>query len=184
MSDYMAAEIHIGGKVPRSVAQALCQVLNESGASLEWGDRPFHPQSTDDLLSARWGDTGGPLLLRLYDDQARWGEFDTLERFLREHDIPYCRWSDGKYECDPEVQAFHPDCGLVSWLTNHERHPMVLVSQLTPIVDQLTKLLEDMKQGEAEAVEVLTQIETARDSLRDELPPTVPPLETLEIVGD
>ena len=184
MSDYMAAEIHIGGKICRSVAKALCEVIAAAGASLEWGGGQFHPKTPDELHLARSANNGGPLLLKLYDDQARWGEFNTLERFLREHDIAYCRWSDGKYEYDPEGQAFHPDCGLVSWLTDHERHPMVLVSHLTPIKDRLTKVLEFLKQSGAETARVLTDIKKATDCLCDELPPAVPSLETLEIVED
>ena len=35
MTDRSAAEIHIGGKIPRRVAHALCTVITKSGASLE-----------------------------------------------------------------------------------------------------------------------------------------------------
>jgi hypothetical protein len=184
MADHMAAEIHIGGKVRRSTAKALCEVIAASGASLEWGGGRCHLNSPDDLLLARSAETGEPLLLKLYDDQARWGEFDSLESFLRENGIPYSRWSEGKYEYDAEAVAFRSECGQMSWLTNHDQQPIVLASQLTPIEAKLTNLLEMMKRGEAEAVEVLAQIKDIREGLRAELPPAVPTLEPLEIVED
>ena len=84
MADYMAGEIHIGGKVRRSVVQALCTAITKSGASLEWGGSQCRLNTPDELLGARSGDANEPLLLKLYDDQARWGEFAELETFLRE----------------------------------------------------------------------------------------------------
>ena len=123
-------------------------------------------------------------MLKLYDDQARWGEFEALETFLREHGIPYCRWSEGKYEYDAEAVAFHPQCGQLSWLTNHDRDPIVLASQLALIEAKLTNLLETVKHAEAETIEIIAQIEDIRVGLRAELPPVAPPLESLEIVED
>lgn len=183
MADYMAAEIHIGGKVCRSVAQALCKTIDASGASLE-GDRQYRLNTPDELLRARSADADKPHLLKLHDDQARWGEFAALETFLQEHGIAYCRWSDGKYEYDAEAEAFHPDCGQSWWLTNHDRQPIVLASELAPIEAKLTELLETLKRGKVYTVEIIAQIEKIREGLRSELPPVVPPLESLEIVED
>ena len=182
MADYMAAEIHIGGKVRRSVVQALCTVITKSGVSLEWGDGPCHLNTPEELLQARSADE--PLVLKLFDDQARWGQFEELEKFLREHGIAYCRWSEGKYEYDAEAVAFDPRCGEVSWITNHDREPIVLASGLAPIEAKLADLLETLKGGKAGAVGVLTQVESIRAELRVELPDPVPPLDTLEIVED
>jgi hypothetical protein len=182
MADHMAAEIHIGGKVRRSVVQALCTAINEAGASLKWGDGHFRPETADDLLAARREDGDSPRLLKLFDDEALWGEFADLEKFLRGNGIAFCRWSDGKYECDPEAEAFHPDCGPLWWLTNHERQPIVPASELAPIEAKLTGLLELLQRGKAASVEVLAQVERIRNELRAQLPPVMPPLESLEIV--
>ncbi len=182
MSDYMTTEIHIGGKVRRSVAQALCEAIARAGASLEWGGGQYHPDTPDDLLPARSADPGEPLLLKLYDDQARYGEFDSLETFLRKHGIPYSRWGEGKYEYDPEVVTFRPGCKLLSWPTNHDQHPVVPATQLTPIEAKLTNLVEALKRGET--VDVRGRLEDIQAGLRAELPPAVSPLEPLEIVED
>ena len=184
MADHMAAEIHIGGKVRGSVVQALCKTIADSGVSLERGDGHFRPETADDLFAACCEDGDSPRLLRLFDDEAPWGEFAELEKFLRDNGIAYCRWSDGKYEYDPEADAFHPDCGQLWWLTNHERQPIVLVSELAPIEAELTDLLERLQRGKAGSVEVLTQVERIRNELRAELPQVMPPLESLEIVED
>jgi len=184
MSDYMAAEIHIGGKVRRSVVQALCTAITKSGASLEWGGGRCHVDTPDELLQARTSDTEEPLLLKLYDDQARWGEFSALEAFLQEQGIAYCRWSDGKYDYDPEVDAFQPECGQLSWITNHNRQPIVLASELVPIEVKLTDLLETLKGGNVDTAVVIAQIDKIRERLRSTLPPVVQPLETLEFMEE
>jgi len=59
MSESIAAEIHIGGKVRRSVAQALCKVISQSGASLEWGGGSCQIGTPEELLEARSADDDG-----------------------------------------------------------------------------------------------------------------------------
>ena len=105
------------------------------------GDARFHPCTIDELLASRSDDDNGLRLLTLYDDQARWGEFDSLETFRQEQGISYCRYSEGKYDYDAETSAFHPDCGFVESLTDHNRHPVVQTFQLTPIAATLAKVL-------------------------------------------
>jgi hypothetical protein len=184
MTDRSAAEIHIGGKIPRSVARVLCMVITKSGASLEWGGGWCRLNTPDELLLARSADPGGPLVLKLYDDQARGGEFEALEKFLQKHGIPYCRWTEGKCEYEAEAVTFHPQCGQLSWPTNHDQHPIVLASQLVPIEAKLTRLLKTMRRSKAGTTEIVAQIEDIRVGLRAELPPVAPPLESLEIAED
>jgi hypothetical protein len=123
-------------------------------------------------------------LLKLYDHEASGGQFETLETFLREESIPYCRWSEGKYEYDAEAVAFHPRCGQLSWPTDHNQDPIVLASQLAPIDAKLTGLLEAITRSAAGITEIVARIEAVRAGLRAELPPVAPPLESLEIVED
>ena len=115
MADRMAAEIRIGGKVRRSVAEVLCKVIATSAASLDWGEARFDPRTIDELLASRSDDGNGLRLLTYSDEQARWGEFDSLETFLQEQGIPYCRYSEGKYDYDaPKLRCFIPTAGLLS----------------------------------------------------------------------
>lgn len=82
MSERIAAEIEIGGKVHRSVAEELCGVIATERCSLEWGGIQFQPKTVDELLAARHDNGDGRLTIELYDDEASWGEFEDLEEFL------------------------------------------------------------------------------------------------------
>jgi len=181
MADRMPAEIQIGGKIRRSVAEALCSVVADAGGSLDWGEAQFQPETTDDLLSAR-SDDEGPHILKLYDDQARWGEFATLETFLREQGIPYRRYTDGKFDYDPEIEAFHPDCGLVEWFTDHNRHPVVQASELATIADRLAAVLAAMEHSKSQDVAARRDLRRIHDAIRQDLLPNLPALESFEII--
>jgi len=74
MSERIAAKIQIGGKVRQSVAAELCNVIATERVSLEWGGSPFVPRTVDELLATRFENGDGLLTLRLYDDEASWGE--------------------------------------------------------------------------------------------------------------
>jgi hypothetical protein len=184
MADRMAADIEIGGKVRRSVAEALCKVINESGTSLEWGGGCFQPETINDLLAARCDDGDNPRVLKLFDDQARWGEFEELEKFLREHEITYCRHSEGKYEFTPEAAGYLPQLGPVVWLTDHERWPILLASEVRPVETQLARVVRSMERGKATMATLTRRIKTSLKLLRAALPPDVPALESFEIVED
>ena len=71
MSDRMACEIWIGGKLPRS----LLKDFPISDLRLDWEETPFDASSAEGILAAR--DESG--LLHFADCEAAWGEFGTLE---------------------------------------------------------------------------------------------------------
>ena len=73
MSEHLPAEIKIGGKVRRSIAEALCEVIAGEGVALDWGEARFRPQTVEELLAARSDDGDDVTLLRLCDDQASLG---------------------------------------------------------------------------------------------------------------
>lgn len=178
MSDYMAAEIWIGGRISPSLVANLCAAITKQCVSLEWGDAHFSPGTQQDLLEARQKKEDVSLLW-LCDDQARWCEFDALERFLRENGIAYTRRSDGKYEYDPEVAEFRPEQGTISLLTNNVGEPIVPVSALTAIDAAVTQVLELPHTASKQTIVSATQ--SAQRLLRERLPAVVPPLERFEI---
>src|SRR5436853_6904389 len=110
MSDYIAAEIKIGGRIPTALVPALCEAIAEQRLSLEWGDCVFQPHSAIDLLEAATN-VDGVRMLRLYDDDAAWGEFPELEAFLEKHEIPFDRFHEGKFDTNPRLQQFRPGVG-------------------------------------------------------------------------
>src|SRR5688572_25011286 len=107
MSTRMAAEIWIGGQVPRKLIGKLRTQIAVTGVALEWGDAHFEPESTADLLAAL-RDTEGVRLLWLCHEDARYGQFPELEEFLEKQGIPYDRATDDKYEYDSELVQYRP----------------------------------------------------------------------------
>ncbi len=101
MSEYMSAEIWLGGPIAQRLIPGLCKVITEQNVATDWGDGQFRPGTADDLLAACTENGEGVRLLHLLDDQARWGQFELLEAFLRRHKIGYTRRSEGKWEYVP-----------------------------------------------------------------------------------
>ena len=179
MSDRMAAEIWIGGKIPMSLVPALCAAISDEGVSLEWGDAPFRPSTAEDFRQALKEDDHAVRLLWLCDEEAGGGVFEELEAFLRENEIAYTRQSTGHYEFDPEAVHFRPGHPLASQATNAASQPVVPASELTPVADLLAAALDPSERDSA--VDSWSLVRTARQLLQEQLPSALPPLEALEI---
>jgi hypothetical protein len=99
MSDHFPGQIDIGGPIPRAVLAELIRVIVAEGASLgDYGG----PQAREEELQAalREGE-----VVRLCDDQARYGQFDALEAFLVKHRIHFDRYSEAF--CDFSAEMVH-----------------------------------------------------------------------------
>jgi hypothetical protein len=107
MGEQIAAELKVGGPVPRQLIPALCRLIGAAGVGLDWGESNFAPATEADLLEAVETE-GGQGLLVLRDDEASWGKFPGLETFLRRHDIAFDRHSSPKYEYDGELVHCRP----------------------------------------------------------------------------
>ncbi len=181
MSERMPAEIWIGGKIVDSAVPDLCAAIARERVLAEWGDGPFHPAIAEDLIEAVRPNGEQVPLLWLCDDQALWGEFASLERFLQEHQISFTRLSAGRYEYDPEMVTYRPGTGRVELVTNSSGAPVVLASRVAEAQAMLADMMDAMPIGTVETL--LRSIRSARDSLRCILPPAIPPLEAFEIVS-
>ena len=171
MADRMAAEIWIGGKLPRG----LLDEFPISDLRLDWDETPFDATSEEGILSAR--DESG--LLHFADGEAAWGEFQELEGWLREHDIPFKRRSSGKYEYLPELVEFRPDLGEdVQTNATDSGEPLVCKSELTPILEKMAKLRQSDRPLSAQ-VRAWKRLAGKLVAL---VPPTLPPLPPFEIV--
>jgi hypothetical protein len=170
----MAAEIWIGGRLRRS----LLEEFPVSDMRLDWDNSPLPSSSEEDLLAAR--DKDG--LLHFADVEVAWGEFTELEGWLREHELPFRRRSEGKYEYSPELVEYRPDLKgrnrEVYCYTSPEGKPMLFVSEVAPIVDRMAKLAADKRP----ARERLQAWEKLYRKLVNALPPELPPLPPFEIV--
>ncbi len=176
MADRIAAEIWIGGKLPRS----LLEELPISDLRLDWDHNRLRSSTEADILAAR--DEDG--LLHFADDEAAWGQFEELEGWLREHKIPFRRHSEGKYEFSPELVEFRPDLKgkrnrNAYAITSPEGAPMVFVSEVETITTRMAKLAANRKQS---ATQRLQSWERLLRKLTLVLPPKLPSLPRFEIV--
>ena len=179
MADRMAAEIWIGGSIPESLVEEFCGVLRTESLSTEYGGEPFEPQDAKALLEGA-AENGG--LLRLCHDEVADGEFSDLESWLWEHDIPYTRKSDGKYEHDPVVVEFRPESGLHACTANKGLEPVVPVKPLRKVVRRLQAAMA--VPAKKKPKKARKQVKRALELLTRHMPPELPPLPPLEIVVD
>jgi hypothetical protein len=175
MADRMSAEIWIGGKLRRD----LLEEFPVSDLCLDWEGSRLPSSSEADLLAAR--DKEG--LLHFADVEVAWGEYTELEDWLRKHHLPFRRHSEGKYEYSPELVEYRPDLKgsrnrEVYCCTSPEGKPMVLVAEVSSVVDRMAKLVTDKRP----AKERLRAWEKLFRKLANALPPELPPLPKFEIV--
>ncbi len=176
MADRIAAEIWIGGKLPRS----LLEEFPISDLRLDWDHNRLRSTTEADILAAR--DEDG--LLHFADDEAAWGEFEELEGWLRENKTPFRRRSEGKYEFSPELVEFRPDLKgkrnrNVYAITSPEGAPMVFVSDVEVITTRMAKLAANRKRSTTQR---LQSWEKLLQKLILVLPPKLPPLPPFQIV--
>jgi hypothetical protein len=184
MADRMAAEILIGGKLSRSRAEALCGAIQDQYIALDWGGGAYNPQTAEELVAAVEGSTVKDGWLRLTDDEARWGQFERLEEFLREQKIAYDRRSAGKYDYDAEIVSYRPGIGLFMCLTNLAGEPVAAVSMLKKIEKKLAALVKSLKCSRVPQERTIPRLENLHKQLCKALPPDLPPLPAFEVEGE
>lgn len=162
MSDRMAAEIRIGGKVKRSQLPKLCEAIRAEGVSFDWGDAQVDDIAPENIT--QYVNEDG--VLCFCDDQAKYGEFEALEAILVKLGIAFDRDSEGKYEYDPETRSFRPGEMDEVRCTNHEGVPIIHPADVE-------KALKALKAG---------KIEKATQLLEKLCPPKPSPLLPFEIV--
>lgn len=179
MSESMSAVIRIGGAVKQQQIPALCRAIRDENVAMEWGGMPFEPGSAIDLLSARTEETG-QLVLALYDDQARWGQFDALEQFLQDHQIAYDRHSDGKYEYDAQLVRFRPGHKPVAAICSTNGQPVIAASYIDPVRLWIAEAAEQFDSNSPKRG--IPLVRRAQRWLKRHMPPDIPPLPAFEIV--
>ncbi|NLX98612.1 MAG: hypothetical protein GXY83_20835 [Rhodopirellula sp.] len=173
MADRMAAEIWIGGKLRR----LWLEEFPISDLRIDWDGTCFDSTTEAGILSARDENK----LLHFADCEIAWGEFAELESWSREHKIPFRRHSSGKYEYLPETVEYRPDIGKgveVYCLATDAGEPLVLKSEIAPILTAMTKLQKSTKPLEIQ----LRSWKRLAGKLIKVVPPDLPLLPPFEIV--
>ena len=181
MTDRMAGEIFIGGEVSRNLLPDFCTALAAQFVTLEWGDAQFCPETAEDLLD-NCTDLEGIVVLRLCDDEARYGAFESLEAFLREHDIPFDRYSDGRYEYDPLWACFRPGHDLCEFTTNTDRERLFSESLLVKIAKQLEQALDRF--AARKTTQGIAAVKAAQRRLRAAMATNYGPLPPFQLIGE
>ena len=124
------------------------------------------------------------------DDQARYGQFEELEKFLRQHDIHFDRKSDTKYEYDGETVIFRGDKEF-TFFSTQEGNLLVSYDSIRAAVDIVTsKFVESIKnRNQSDIEKSFKEIECyTKNVMTDflekimQIVPILPPLEPLEFV--
>jgi hypothetical protein len=170
MADRMAAEIWIGGKLPRS----LLGEFPIDDLRVDWDENPVDRTSEETLVAGREDDC-----LHFCDCEVAWGEFQELEGWLREHKMPFKRRSSGKYDYLPELVESRPDLGEeIQTIATDSGEPLVCKSELVPILEKMAELQRSDRPLSAQ----LRAWKRLASKLTKLVPPTLPPLPPFEIV--
>jgi hypothetical protein len=133
MADWFYGRIRIGGRLPR---KDLPEFMKTISSEISEG-------KTEEELRGYIVDAG---CLELDDPQARYGRFDGIEEYCRQHGLTYVRDSDSYGECDAEKVFWRP--GMESaecLLTNKNEHIVIEKRNLLTYINDLKKFLEKVK---------------------------------------
>jgi hypothetical protein len=129
VSDHFPGEIRIGGPIPRAALNALVRAAAQEGASLEgYGG----PAADRDALRQAFREGA---IVTLYDDQARYGEFDGLEAFLVRHRIHFDRHSEAFCEYNAEIVSYRGGKEAVALPADQSGHVMLCWEEVVGILD-------------------------------------------------
>ncbi len=136
MADYMAAHIEIGGKLARCKLNELLSLIYALSAEDYWSSPP------NQAYLQTCADENKPLVL--YDDQARYGEFEALERFCIANHLTFKRKTSPKYEYAGQIRFVSPAAGEHFIGATDDGEPYLKLSELKGYEDEGLTLAEVM----------------------------------------
>lgn len=171
MPDRMQAQIEIGGQISRgrqdSLLDYLIGELITEGVQSEYGGPDVITIADEAALLEFLNDSG---YLQFRHDEKTDGEFEELEDWLREHGIPYRRWSEPKYEHPGENVYWNP--GMMQ--------PLVLYcdgdTREVVLGEKVREALAKLEKGGQPGVARLTEAKLTDEAMRilNMLCPTIP----------
>jgi hypothetical protein len=160
MSDRYPAEIQIGGLIPRTLLDELVKEIVATGTSLDdYGGRIATNESVQEVLQEGQ-------IVKLCDDQARYGRFDELEDFLVRRGIHFNLHCDAFCEYDGENVYFRGGKRLLSLPASQKGNILIRFEDIMNILNNHD--LDDHRKLEA-----LTKLV---------VPPETKPLEPIRFV--
>jgi len=129
MAEHFAAEIHIGGPIPKAVLDELVATIVSEGASLEGY---CEARATEEPVRKAFHEAR---VVDLYDEQASAGRFQALEAFLVEHGIHFDRHSDAFCEYEAENAYYRGDAEPVWFYADQVGNPLVRADDVVDVLD-------------------------------------------------
>lgn len=125
MSEHSAARIEIGGQLPRNKLKPFIYELNYVGVGFDWGSVET---MTVELLRQWVGDDKEPLVLM--NDNATFGRFESLEKWLDLNKMSYLVYSESSYSYGSSIN------GVVDGVkfavgADHDNDPVVEMTVVT-----------------------------------------------------
>lgn len=156
MADYMSAWMEIGGPIRARQTRGLLAAIEADGAREEWGGGPVTKLPLTGIET-----------LKLYNEDAPWGQFQAVETFCEEQGLAFDRHSEGKYEFDAQQILFRPGRATVfRYVIGSTGEPVVLWNDIVAATAKLRA---------GDAASALTLLEQA-------LGPDVPTLTPLVLI--
>jgi hypothetical protein len=135
MSDHYPAEIRIGGPIPRIILTELIRVIVDEAVSLDgYG-------GADVTEEGLWQAFRQGAIVALYADQARFGQFDSLEAFLVKHRLHFDRYSEAFCEFSAEAVFYRGGQEAVVLPADQSGHILLRFEDVVGILDD--PLLDD-----------------------------------------
>ena len=160
MSDRYPAEIHIGGSMPRALLDNLVKEIVATGASLDdYGGRIVTQEFVQEAIQEGQ-------IIKLCDDQARYGSFEELEDFLVRHGIHFNLHCDAFCEYDGENVYFRGGKRLLSLPASQKGNILIRF-------EDIMNILNNQDMDDHRKLEALTKLV---------VPPETKPLEPIRLV--
>jgi len=129
MAEHFAAEIHIGGPIPKPLLDELIATIVAEGASLEGY---CEARATEAPVRKAFHEAR---VVDLYDEQASAGRFQPLEAFLVEHGIHFDRHSDAFCEYEAENAYYRGGAEPVWFYADQVGNPLVRADDVVDVLD-------------------------------------------------
>lgn len=168
----------MGGKLNASLVNELCEQIDAQDVALDWDQTAFCPQTAADLLTAL-REVKGAAVLYFCSEGANWGQFEELEAWLQENQLPFTRRTGSSTCYDGELVEFRPGRQPAIMPTNVNGRPVAAIEP----VQKAWYLLKEAQQALTAGANALKPIREAVELLADVLPPELPPLEPFEVAG-
>lgn len=177
MSDYLAAQITIGGCISRAIAPRLCKAIQAAGVLIDW-EEPFAPETVEDLLAGRRA-IDGEWVLQLTDLDAPYGAFLELEAFLVQHEIPFDRQSDPGHGYDGALVIYRPGAGPTQFVATSNGEPAIRLQLVWDLESHLRDFARHV--GRAPRRDLQAKLRQILESVEDTIPDRPTALPSFEI---